>query len=53
MGPSVRPFRFIGSLGGLLELGGRNLETLLGSLEILFNELDTTVEGSDITFGLS
>jgi len=46
------PFRFIGSLGGLLELGGGNFETLLGSLKILFNELDTTIKGSAITFGL-
>lgn len=39
-------------MGSLLKLGGGHLETLLRSLEVLLDELDASVEGSDIGFGL-
>lgn len=45
------PFRLIGSLASFGKLSGGGGETLLRPFEVLFQQLDTSVESSN--FGLS
>lgn len=49
---SNSPFGLIGGLAGLSQFGGGGGETLLGPLQVLFQQLDASVEGRHFRLGL-
>ena len=49
---SHSPFRLISGSGGFLKLGSGDLQPVFRTLEILFEQLDATVEGGKISFSL-